>query len=179
MDAAQVGQHPRVARGSCVSSHTVRQAVIYDHPDDGRCYIRGRGEETLPFDFTLHNAKGQVFHFVQVDKCMFSDEADSSRCDCLLFTGTVSLFVEFKGNKSVSGRQKGRRKALTQLQTSIEWFIEENLLSTGEAVEVIVANGTRRRHPRFTDSIIDKTLELQQLFPTLRIRYGELPYYKL
>lgn len=179
MNAEQVGQHPRVAGGSCLTSHTIRKAIIYDHPDDGRCYMRRRGEEISPFDFTLQNTKAQVFHFVQVDKCMFSDEADGNRCDCLLFTEAVSLFVELKGNKSVSGRQKGRKKALTQLQASIEWFITEQLLVTGEEVRVIVANGTRKRHPSFNDSIIDKTAELQQLFPNLRISYGELPFYKL
>jgi len=179
MNAEQVSQHPLVARGTCISAHTARKTVIYDHPDDGRCYIRGRGEEVSSFDFTLHNAKGQIFHFVQVDKCLFSDEADGSRCDCLLFTSAVALFVEFKGNKSFSGRQKGRKKALTQLQASIEWFMTESLLAAGEEVEVIVANGTRKRHPSFSDSIIDKTTELQQLFPSLRIRYGELPFYKL
>ena len=143
------------------------------------CYMRIKGEEVSPFDFTLQNSKGKLFHFVKVDKCMFSDEEDGTRCDCLIFTDEVSLFIEFKSNKSVSGRQKGRRKALGQLQASIEWFLEESLLADGEAVEVFVNNGTRKRHPRFTASIIDKTTELQSIFPNLVIQYNELPYYKL
>ena len=179
MDVEQVSQHPRVAENNCLTSHTARKILIYDHPTDGRCYIRQRGEDTTPFDFTLHNARSRVFHFVQVDKCMFSDEEDANRCDCLFFTDSISLFVELKGNKSVSGRQKGRNKAINQLCASVAWFLVENLLADGAAVEVIVANGTRKRHPRFNESIIDKTLAIQQLFPNLSIRYGELPFYKL
>ncbi|MGI4871647.1 MAG: hypothetical protein ACRYFX_10765 [Janthinobacterium lividum] len=179
MRASQVSQHPRIAGGSCLTSHTARKTVIYDHPGDGRCYIRVRGDENAEFDFTLHNATGQPFHFVQVDKCMFSDEADGSRCDCLLFTEAVALFVEFKSNKSVSGRQKGRRKATDQLQASIEWFLAESLLADSDTVEAILANGTRKRHPRFTSNTIEKTLELQEQFPNLVIRYNELPFYKL
>jgi len=179
MKAEQVNQHPRVATKSCLTSHTARKTLIYDNPDDGCCYIRAKGEESTEFDFTLHNAKGQVFHFVKVDKCLFADEGDTSRCDCLLFTEAISLFVEFKSNRSFSGRQKGRKKALDQLQASIEWFITENLLITGETVAAIVANGTRKRHPRFNSNNIEKTAELQALFPSLRIRYDELPFYKL
>ena len=55
----------------------------------------------------------------------------------------------------------------------------ENLLADREEVEVIVANGARRRHPRFTNDNIDKTLALQEIFPNLMIRYDELPYRKL
>ena len=179
MRAEQVSQHPRIAAGNCLSSHTARKLIIYDHPDDGRCYIRAKGDESTEFDFTLHNARGQTFHFVQVDKCMFADEGDSSRCDCLLFTEVISLFIEFKSNRSVSGRQKGRKKALDQLQASIEWFLTENLLVAGEEVAAIVANGTRKRHPRFNSNNIEKTAELQALFPFLAIRYDELPFYKL
>lgn len=178
MDAELVSQHPRVA-GGCLSTHQVRTALIYDHPDEGRCYIRRRGEETSPYDFTIQNSSGRFFHLVAVDKCMFSDEADGSRCDCVLFTHSVSLFIDLKSNRSVSGRQKGRKKAISQICASIDWFLAENLLTNAEAVEVIVANGTRKRHPRFNDNIIDKTTELQKLFPNLNIRYGELPFRKL
>lgn len=179
MNADRVSQHPRVAVNSCLTAHTARKTIIYDHPTDGRCYIRGRGEEISDFDFALHNAKGRVFHFVQVDKCMFSDEVDGSRCDCLLFTDVLSLFIEFKGNKSVLGRQKSRRDAIGQLCASIKWFLTENLLADGETVEAIVANGTRNRHPRFNSNNIEKTVELQELFPNLAIRYDELPFRKI
>lgn len=179
MKAEQVSQHPRVAAKNCLTSHTTRKTLIYDSPDDGCCYVRAKGDESDEFDFTLHNAKGQVFHFVKVDKCLFADEGDTSRCDCLLFTEAIALFVEFKSNRSFSGRQKGRKKALDQLQASIAWFMTENLLATGEAVTAIVANGTRKRHPRFNSNNIEKTAELQELFPSLRIRYDELPFYKL
>lgn len=179
MKAARVSQHPRVAKSGCLTSHTARKTVIYDHPTNGRCYIRGKNDENTEFDFTLLNAKGQIFHFVQVDKCMFSDEADSSRCDCLLFTEAISLFVEFKGNKSVSGRQKGRHQAIVQLRTSVEWFLAASLLEAGETVVVIVVNGNRKRHPRFTSNNIARTAEVQELFPYLAIRYDELPFYKM
>jgi hypothetical protein len=179
MKAEQVSQHPRVAAKNCLTSHTARKILVYDSPDDGCCYLRAKGEARDEFDFTLHNAKGQVFHFVQVDKCLFVDEGDASRCDCLLFTEAISLFVEFKSNRSFSGRQKGRKKALDQLQTSIEWFMAEDLLLAGEAVIAVVANGTRKRYPRFDSNSIEKTAELQELFPSLAIRYNELPFYKL
>jgi hypothetical protein len=179
MKAAQVRQHPRVATRDCLTSHTTRKILVYDSPDDGCCYLRAKGEASDEFDFTLHNAKGQVFHFVKVDKCLFMDESDASRCDCLLFTEAISLFVEFKSNRSISGRQKGRKKALDQLHASIEWFQAENLLLDGETVVAIVANGTRKRHPRFNSNNIEKTAELQEIFPSLAIRYDELPFYKL
>ncbi len=179
MKAESVSQHPRVATKNCLTSHTARKVLIYDSPADGCCYLRAKGEASDEFDFTLHNAKGQVFHFVKVDKCLFADEGDASRCDCLLFAEAVSLFVEFKSNRSFSGRQKGRKKALDQLQASIEWFVTENLLLAGEAVVAIVANGIRKRHPRFNSNNIEKTAELQELFPSLAIRYQELPFYKL
>jgi hypothetical protein len=145
----------------------------------GRCYIRRRGEETSANDFTVRNSAGREFHLLAVDKCMFSDEQDGSRCDCVVFNHAVSLFIELKGNHSVSGRQKARKKGISQICASIAWFLSENLLTDREAVEVIVANGTRKRHPRFNDNIIDKTAELQELFPNLNIRYGELPFRKL
>lgn len=179
MRAAQVSQHPRVAGGGCLSSHQARTVLIYDHPDLGRCFIRQRGEETSPYDFTVQNSSGSVFHLLAVDKCMFTDEADGTRCDCVVFTEAVSLFIDLKSNRSFSGRQKGRKKAISQICASIEWFMAEQLLTDLESVEVIVANGTRKRHPSFNDNIIDKTTELQRLFPSLRIRYGELPFRKL
>ena len=179
MKADQVRQHPRVAAGGCLTSHQVRTALIYDHPDEGRCYIRQRDEEPSPYDFTIQNSSGRVFHLVAVDKCMFSDKADGTRCDCIVFTEAVSLFIDLKSNRSVSGRQKGRKKAIGQICASIAWFLSENLLADKETVEVIVANGTRKRHPSFNDNIIDKTTELQNLFPNLNIRYGELPFRKL
>jgi hypothetical protein len=110
---------------------------------------------------------------------MFSDESDGRRCDCIVFTAAVSLFIDLKGNRSVSGRQKGHKKAIGQICASIAWFLAEHLLHDQEEVEVIVANGTRKRHPGFNDNIIDKTTELQNLFPNLSIRYGELPFRKL
>ncbi|SHJ70766.1 hypothetical protein SAMN02745146_3767 [Hymenobacter daecheongensis DSM 21074] len=178
MEAEKVSRHPRVA-GRCLTSHTGRKAVIYDNAVDGCCYLRGRGEEVSPFDFTVHNVKGQIFHFVQVDKCMFSDREEIRRCDCLVFNDTVSLFIDFKGNRSYNSRKKGRKSALEQIATSVAWFMNEGLLQEQESVEVIVANGTHNRHPRFNDNIIDKTLELQNRFPTLRIQYNELPFRKL
>jgi hypothetical protein len=179
MRAAQVSQHPRVAGGGCLSSHHARTALIYDHPDLGRCFIRQRGEEISPYDFTVQNSSGRTFHLLAVDKCMFTDETDGTRCDCVVFTEAVSLFVEFKSSRSTAGRQKVRKKAISQICASIEWFLSERLLDDLEAVEVIVANGTCKRHPSFNDNIIDKTTELQKLFPNLRIRYGELPFRKL
>jgi len=179
MKAEQVSQHPRVAAKNCLTSHTARKVFIYDHPTDGQCYIRAKGEISTDFDFALHNAKGQTFHFVKVDKCMFSDKKDGERCDCLLFTESVCLFVEFKSSKSVSGKQNVRHKAFSQLCASVEWFLAEKLLTAGEVVEVVLANGPRKRTPRFTTNNIDKTTELQELFPSLAIRYDELPFYKL
>lgn len=179
MRVEQVSQHSRVAGGACLSSHQIRTALIYDHPDLGRCFIRRRGEETSPYDFTVQNSSGRVFYLLAVDKCMFFDEADGTRCDCVVFTEAVSLFIDLKSNRSFSGRQKGRKKAISQICASIEWFLAEQLLMDLETVEVIVANGTRKRHPRFNDNNIDKTAELQTLFPNLRIRYEELPFRKL
>ena len=123
MNADQVGQHPRVAAGNCLASHTARQVVIYDHknvkgppaPDpriDGHCYLRQPREETTPFDFTVRNPSGQVFHFVAVDKCMFTDQDAGRRCDCLVFTENVALFIDLKENKSVASRKKGRLDAI-------------------------------------------------------------------
>lgn len=179
MDADKVTRHPRVAAGSCLSSHTVRKVIIYDNPTDGCCYLRSHGEEISPFDFTIHNAKGRIFHFVKVDKCMFSDAESIRRCDCLVFNDAVSLFIDFKGNTSYNSRRKGRKSALEQIAASVVWFINEGLLQEQESVEIIVANGTHNRHPRFTGNIIEKTLELQNRFPTLRIQYNELPFRKL
>lgn len=190
MKAEQVGRHSRVAVGGCLLPNTARQVVIYDHKKaedqpatdtriDGRCYLRQPKEEATHYDFTVRNPKGGVFHVVAVDKCMFSDEEDGSRCDCVVFNESVSLFIDLKENKSVAGRQKGRRKAITQICASIEWFLAENLLTDREEVEAIVANGTRKRHPRFTANNIEKTAELQAIFPNLNISYGELPFYKL
>lgn len=190
MNADQVRQHPRVAAGNCLASHTARQVVIYDHKKakdqpatdrriDGHCYLRQPREETTPFDFTVRNPSGRVFHFVAVDKCMFTDQDAGRRCDCLVFTDTVSLFIDLKENKSLSGRKKDRHSAIQQICASIEWFMAENLLADREEVEVIVANGTRRRHPHFTNNNIGKTAALQDLFPSLMIRYDELPFRKL
>jgi len=190
MRAEQVGRHSRVTAGGCLAPNTARQVVIYDHKKaddqletdtriDGHCYLRQPKEETMPYDFTVRNPRARVFHIVAVDKCMFSDEEDGSRCDCVVFNDSVSLFIDLKENKSVAGRQKGRRKAIAQICASIEWFLAESLLTDREAVEAIVANGTRKRHPRFTANNIEKTAELQAVFPNLNIRYGELPFYKL
>lgn len=190
MKPEQVRQHPRVAQGGCLVSHTARQAVIYDHKKaedqadndlrvDGRCYLRQPDEDGSPFDFTVHNQKGKVFHFVAVDKCMFSDEEGGSRCDCLVFNPQLSLFIDLKENKSVAGRQKGRRKAIQQICATIEWFLAEQLLADWEQVEVVVANGSRKRHPRLAANSIEKTAELESIFPNLLIRYHELPFYKL
>jgi len=191
MDVEQIRRHPRVSAGSCVVSYSDRQVVIYDHKKtknqadddpriDGHCYLRQLNEELTPFDFTVRNPRGQVFHFVAVDKCMFLDsERKQRRCDCLVFTDKTALFIDLKENNSVSGRKKGCREAITQICASIEWFLAENLLADREEVEAIVANGTRRRHPRFTANNIEKTAELQAIFPNLNVRYGELPFYEL
>jgi hypothetical protein len=190
MKVEQVRQHPRVVSGGCLSSYTARQVVIYDHKKaknqadddqriDGHCYIRQPREEASVFDFTVRNPGGRLFHFIAVDKCMFSDKEGISRCDCVVFNASVSMFIDLKDNKSVSGRQKGRRKAIVQICASIEWFLAENLLTDREEVEVIVANGNRKRHPRLSTSKIEKTAELQDIFPNLIIRYDELPFRKL
>lgn len=188
MKAEQVSQHPRVATGSCLTPLTVRQAAIYDHKKakdqsaddqrvDGRCYIRSPQEEADEFDFIVRNAKAKAFHFLAVDKCMFTD-ADKGRCDCIVFNESITLFIELKENKT-RARKEGRKAAIKQLCKSIKWFMNEGLLAELETVEIIVANGIHKRPPRFAQSIIDRTTELQLLFPNLNIRYGELPFYKL
>lgn len=188
MNAEQVSQHPRVAGGSCLQSLTVRQTAIYDHKKakdqslddlrlDGRCYLRLPREEINEFDFIVRNTRARTFHFLAVDKCMFTD-ADGRRCDCIVFNDSVTLFIEMKENKT-RARKEGRKSAIKQLCLSIEWFMAEGLLRELETVEVIVANGIHKRPPRFAQSIIDRTTELQLIFPNLNIRYGELPFYKL
>ena len=179
-----------MAAGNCLASHTARQVVIYDHKKakdqpatdlriDGHCYLRRPADETTPFDFTVRNPSGRVFHVVAVDKCMFTDREATRRCDCLVFTENTALFIDLKENKSLASRKKGRRDAIEQICASIDWFMAENLLADREEVEVIVANGTRRRHPSFTTNNIGKTAALQELFPSLLIRYAELPFCKL
>lgn len=188
MDAERVSQHLVVAERGCLTEIRARQAIIYDHKKaadqaaddlrvDGRCYLRRPGEEANSFDFIVRNAGGRVFHFLAVDKCLFLD-SDETRCDCLVFNESVSLFIEMKENKT-RARKEGRKSALKQLRQSVEWFMEAGLLADLETVEVIVANGIYKRPPRFTQSIIEQTAKLQLDFPNLNIRYGELPFYKL
>ena len=188
MNAARVRQHSRVAAGSCLVTLNARQAAIYDHKKqagqaaedlriDGRCYLRSSREEGAEFDFIVRNARGQVFHFLTVDKCMFAD-SEGKRCDCIVFNESVALFVELKENKT-RARKEGRKSAIRQLCQSVEWFMSEGLLAELETVVVIVANGIHNRPPRFDQSIINRTTELQLTFPSLNIRYGELPFYKL
>jgi hypothetical protein len=188
MDAEQVRQHSRVSAGNCLVALTVRQAAIYDHKKepaqpaedpriDGRCYLRPPRVAAESFDFIVRNAKGRLFHFLAVDKCMFTD-SEGKRCDCIVFNEAVTLFIEMKENKA-RARKEGRKSAIRQLCQSVEWFMSEGLLAELETVEVIVANGIHKRPPRFDQSIIDRTTELQLTFPNLNIRYGELPFYKL
>ncbi|GAA3956602.1 hypothetical protein [Hymenobacter antarcticus] len=188
MNAEKVRQHSRVVAGSCLVTLNARQAAIYDHKKgedqaaedlriDGRCYLRSSREEGDEFDFIVRNAKGQVFQFLAVDKCMFTD-SEGKRCDCIIFNESVTLFIEMKENKART-RKEGRKSAIRQLRQSVEWFLSEGLLAELETVEVIVANGIHKRPPRFDQSIIDRTTELQLTFPNLNIRYGELPFYKL
>ena len=170
MNAEKVRQHSRVAAGGCLATLNARQAAIYDHKKqvdqaaedlriDGRCYLRSSREEGDEFDFTVRNAKGQVFHFLTVDKCIFAD-SEGKRCDCIVFNESVTLFIEMKENKA-RARKEGRKSAIRQLCQSVKWFMSEGLLAELETVEVIVANGIHKRPPRFDQSIIDRTTELQ------------------
>ncbi|RZK34123.1 MAG: hypothetical protein EOO61_14125, partial [Hymenobacter sp.] len=147
MNVEQVSQHPLVAVNSCLTSLNARQAAIYDHKKaedqtaedqrvDGRCYLRLPQEEVDEFDFIVRNAKTKIFHFIAVDKCMFTD-ADSSRCDCIVFNESTTLFIELKENKT-RARKEGRKSAIKQLCKSIEWFMAEGLLAELETVEIIV-----------------------------------------
>ncbi len=108
------------------SFEETNEAVFYVYDEEG-------GESEKPvrivaadftYQLTVKNELQKQIHFVKTDKCLI--EKDISKCDCLLFDDKQFFFVEIK-NSSTGSRKANRVKAVGQLKSTIDLFIENNI----------------------------------------------------
>jgi len=116
----------QIEKNSCLEILKDKEFEIYDCPEadnsctKGRCYIRTNGQ------FKVINSREKEINFLAVDKCIFFDNDEFEKADCIIFDDRTFCFIEIKEfdteRKVGSIRKKKRKKALSQLWSTIEQF---------------------------------------------------------
>jgi len=82
-------------------------------------------------EFTVENPCCYVLYFLKIDNCVLFTE-DGSKCDFAVFNDNQFIFVELKRIEIGSGqshnkRQKKRNDAYTQLENTLNIFLQRNI----------------------------------------------------
>lgn len=105
---------PRISK--CKTSTNKEQIEIYENYITKQCFIKSLTSE--PSHFAIINLKKKRFHFISIDKCVFTDLDKFEKCDFgFLYESTLG-FVEIK-NCSRKTKRKRRKKAIKQLSSTL------------------------------------------------------------
>lgn len=125
---------PKAVTGGCLETLTETVFHIFDSPQDPkRCFIKEQDEE--PEHFTVNNPQNKEIHFLAIDKCIF-DDTDATRCDCAIFNQVRFNFIEISESKKLHRNEK-RKKALSQLGSTIDYFRNAGVQFTSEVNAIV------------------------------------------
>jgi hypothetical protein len=104
----------QIDTNSCLEIIVDKEFEIYDCSEKdttcttGRCYIRENGQ------FRVINNQKKEIGFLAIDKCIFFDNDEFQKCDCLVFDKNTICFIEIK-DCIVNQRKKRKKTAKAQL----------------------------------------------------------------
>ncbi len=96
-----------------------REAFIYDDDKKDKsqpCQLVGKNDK---YQIVILNKSKKPFTFVKFDACIINDSG--KRCDALVYNDHQFYYVEIK-DTTAGGRSKARKRAVLQLQSSLERF---------------------------------------------------------
>lgn len=135
---------PQIQKNGCLETLLQEQLEIYDCEKEKRCYICEKDGH-----FQVLNLKRKEVGFVAVDKCLFFDDDEFKKCDCIVFDSETICFIEIKECKPK--RRKGHKKsAEKQLKSTIEVF--KSKLNIDKKIEAYLCVGCSATRPSRTAS---------------------------
>ena len=155
----------QIERNFCLEILKDKEFKIYDCPelDDsctkGRCYIRTNGQ------FKVINSNEKEINFLAVDKCIFFDDDEFKKCDCIVFDNKFFCFIEikeFNTTRKVGKRRRAKREAsLNQVKSTIEKFKEKFEIDRELEAYICVKKATEGI-PSTQASSSDRKLEFEE-----------------
>ena len=135
---------PQIEKNSCLKTQLDKKFDIYDCEEEKRCYICEKDGH-----FQVINNNGKEIGFLAVDKCLFFDDDELKKCDCIVFDGDTICFIEIKECKPK--RRKGHKKnAEKQLKSTIEVF--KSKIKIDKRMEAYLCVGCSATQPSRTAS---------------------------
>ena len=135
---------PKIEENSCLKILLNEKFEIYDCQEKKRCYIC-----EIDGHFQVLNSNKKEIGFLAIDKCLFFDDDEFKKCDCIIFDEGTICFIEIKECKLK--RRKGHKKnAEKQLKSTIEIF--KNKIKINKTIEAYLCVGCSSTHPSRTAS---------------------------
>ncbi|MCK5717952.1 MAG: hypothetical protein KAH77_10725, partial [Thiomargarita sp.] len=108
-----------ITKNQCLQTISSPIFWIYDDETEKKCLIVEQEKMTLNRKtFKVINHNKQAIRFLAVDKCIFSDNDNVKRCDCIIYNKEYFCFIELK--KVQKRKNRAKNTARTQLLSTIE-----------------------------------------------------------
>lgn len=129
---------------------------IYDCEEEKRCYICKQDGH-----FQVLNRDSKNIGFIAIDKCLFFDDDEFKKCDCIVFDEDTICFIEIKDCKPK--RRKGHKKnAEKQLKSTIQIF--QDKITIDKKIEAYLCVGCSSTRPSRTASSKNAQAEFMRDF---------------
>jgi len=135
---------PQIEKNCCLEVIFDEEFEIYDCETKKRCYIIEKNGH-----FKVLNPNNKDIGFLAVDKCLFFDDDNFQKCDCIIFDNYTICFIEIKECKP-KRRQGHKKKAEQQLQSTIQIFTDR--VKMNRKIEAYLSVGCSSTRPSRTAS---------------------------
>ena len=135
---------PKITEGNCLEITTKNEFDVCDSDiEPKRCYIKIDPNEEG--QFTVNNPNEGNIYFLKMDKCLLFDY-DVTHCDFAVFDSKTFCFVELSVSNKRNRRGK-REKAIQQLASTIELFLQSGIAFDEQKLEAIICFKAEKIYP--------------------------------
>lgn len=134
----------KIEKNRCLETIFDDKFEIYDCEKEKRCYLCEKDGH-----FQVLNPNKKKIGFIAVDKCLFFDDDEFKKCDCIVFDEKSICFVEIKECKP-KRRKNHKKNAEKQLKATIKILKEK--IKIDKKIEAYLCVGCSSTRPSRTAS---------------------------
>lgn len=163
---------PQCVESNCIEEQSGKVFYIADQEAQQPCCTVATEEEA---HIVLQNPTERIINFLKIDQCLFFEDSEHKKCDCVVFDSGLFCYVEIKNTVRAKQRQKHRRKAREQLKQTIEIF-QDKLDFRGFEQQAIVCFTFRPARPLASTSAQEAAILFQDNYNVSLVEGNEITF---